>query len=176
VAGTIGIEEYRAGVFPEEKIGVVEALRRQGHVVAMVGDGVNDAPALAAADIGIAMAAAGSDVAIEAADIALGGDDPARIPEVVMLSRETLRVIRQNFATAIGINVTGMALAGVGLLQPVAAAALHNLATVGVVLNSGRLLQWEGGRNGASNHLPRARGNGQGKPCVLCFPAPRQRK
>ena len=157
VAGQVGIEEFRAGVFPEEKIRIVEELRRAGHVVAMVGDGVNDAPALAAADIGIAMATAGSDVAIEAADIALGGDDPARIPEVVELSRETLHVIRQNFATAIGINVTGMVFASLGMLQPVAAGALHTRAWGGVVPPPGRLRLGGPGGGGSAGGRPAPR-------------------
>ncbi|MBI3976606.1 MAG: cation-translocating P-type ATPase [Chloroflexi bacterium] len=140
VAHEVGLDEFRAGVLPEEKQDIVRALQREGRVVAMVGDGVNDAPALAVADVGVAMGAAGSDLAVEAADIALAADDINQVPDVVLLGRRTLRTIHQNFAFSVGVNGVGVLLGAFGLLSPLMAAVLHNLSTVVVVANSTRLL------------------------------------
>src|SRR5690625_2192847 len=100
VGSATGIDEIRAGLLPEDKLDAVADLQRAGHTVAMVGDGVNDAPALATADIGVAMGAAGSAVAVETADIALMGDDLLRLPEAIGLARRTVGVMRQNIAIA----------------------------------------------------------------------------
>ena len=139
----LGIGECHAAVLPEQKGEIVRALKAQGKRVIMVGDGINDALALAEADIGIAMSAAGSDVAIEAADIALVKDDLADILYVRSLSRRTIAIARQNFWLATSTNLGGAAAGALGLLSPVSAGLIHIVHTLGVLANSSRLL----GRN-----------------------------
>ncbi|MBM3213554.1 cation-translocating P-type ATPase [Candidatus Poribacteria bacterium] len=140
LASQLGIDDVRARVMPEEKMRIVEELQGAGEVVAMVGDGVNDAPALAMADAGIAMAA-GTDVAVETADIALMGDDLGALSETLVLSRRAVRTIRQNiWVFAVAVNVVGIALAGSGVLHPIGAAVVHNASSIFVVANSARLL------------------------------------
>ncbi len=141
VAAAAGITEVHAGLLPEEKLEHVRALQAGGHVVAMIGDGINDAPALAAADIGIAMGAAGTDVAIETADIALMTDDLLKVPEAIRLSRATLRNIRQNTFIALA-TVAGL-LAGVlaGQVHMAGGMLVHQLSVFLVILNAMRLLR-----------------------------------
>jgi Cd2+/Zn2+-exporting ATPase/Cu+-exporting ATPase len=140
IAGRLGIA-YEAEVLPEEKIGIVRRLQADGHVVAMVGDGINDAPALAQADVGIAMGVAGTDAAIEAAHVALMQDDWRVVPEAIAIGRRAFRTIKQNLWFTAGYNVVGIALAAAGWLPPIAAAAAQSLPDVVVMLNSSRLLR-----------------------------------
>ncbi|NIH99270.1 cation-transporting P-type ATPase C [Mycolicibacterium fluoranthenivorans] len=143
VAEELGITEWQAEVLPEDKLDAVRALREAGHVVAVVGDGVNDAPALAAADIGIAMGLGGTDVAVETADIALAGDDLRRLLDVRTLGAGAVTVIKQNYAMSIAVNAIGLAVGAGGALSPVLAAVLHNMSSVAVVANSSRLIRAE---------------------------------
>jgi cation-transporting P-type ATPase C len=140
IASLVGVPEFRAGLLPDDKLDLVHELQANGHRVAMVGDGINDAPALAAADLGIAMGTAGTDVAVEAADIALAGDDLRQIPGVIRLGRHTLDVIHVNYAAAIGVNALGIGLSAFGLMSPMVGALIHNLSTIAVVLHSARLV------------------------------------
>ncbi len=142
VAGELGIDEWRAEVMPEDKLAVVRALHAEGFVVGMVGDGVNDAPALAAADIGIAMGLAGTDVAVETADVALTNDDLHRLLDVRDLGARAVDVIRQNYGMSIAVNAVGLAIGAGGALSPVLAAILHNASSVAVVANSSRLIRY----------------------------------
>ncbi len=141
IADQLHFGDYKAEVLPHEKLEMVDALKASGHRVAVIGDGVNDAPALAAGHISIAMGAAGSDVAIHSASIALLNDSLDRIPFLVDLSRRTITVIRQNLAVGGLFLVVFLSLAAAGYLPPVAAAFLHVASGLVVVFNSARLVR-----------------------------------
>jgi Cd2+/Zn2+-exporting ATPase len=141
VAGQMHFGEFKAEVLPHEKLEMVDSLKAAGHRVAVIGDGVNDAPALAAGDVSIAMGAAGSDVAIHSASIALLNSNLDRIPFLIDLSRRTISVIRQNMIIGGLFIVVFMSLAGAGLVSPVLAAVLHVVSGLAVVFNSARLIR-----------------------------------
>lgn len=140
VAGELGCTDFKAQCLPQDKLAVVEKIRNDGHTVVVVGDGINDAPALAAGDLGIAMGAAGSDVAINSASIALMSDDLRRLPFLVRLSRSTRRVIYENIAFGISFIVLGISFSF--LILPTIAAILHFVSSLFVVFNSARLVRF----------------------------------
>ncbi len=141
VANEIGCEEARGECLPQNKVEFVRMVKEKGYKVAVVGDGVNDAPALAAGDLGIAMGAAGSEVAIHSATIALMNNDLRRLPFLVQLSRSTRSVINQNFLFGVAFIIGGMTLAALGKVHPVVAAVLHTVGSLIVIFNSARLVR-----------------------------------
>jgi Cu+-exporting ATPase len=149
IAHKLRISLVEAELLPSEKADVVRALQSQGRRVGMIGDGVNDAPALATADVGFAVGA-GADIAIEAADVTLIGDDPRAVPQAIELARRTLRIIRQNLCFAFAYNVVSIPLAsgllstfGAIILPPGFAAAAMSASSVLVVTNSLRLRRFQ---------------------------------
>jgi Cu+-exporting ATPase len=140
VAGALGIS-HQAGLLPEDKIRIVREYQAQGHIVLMAGDGINDAPALAQADIGIAMGHAGAGIAIEAAHITLLREDWMLIPGLLKTARRTMRVVKGNLGFTAAYNVIGLALAAFGFLPPMLAAALQSIPDLGILGNSARLLR-----------------------------------
>ncbi len=141
VARQIGVENFRAGLLPEQKQEFVRKLQAEGRTVGMIGDGINDAPALALADVGIAMGAAGTDVAIETADVALMNDDLGRVADFMLMSRAVLRRIKLNIFFSIIYNAVGLGLGSLGMLTPVMAVIFQEAGCVSVVLSS-TLLLW----------------------------------
>jgi Zn2+/Cd2+-exporting ATPase len=142
VAAEMGCSEVQAEVLPQDKLDLVDALRHQGHRVAVVGDGVNDAPALAAGDLSVAMGAAGSDIAINSASIALMNNDLLRLPFLIRLSRRATRVVHENLLFGVCFIVAAMTLSALGLIRPIGGAALHLAAALVVVFNSARLVRF----------------------------------
>jgi Cd2+/Zn2+-exporting ATPase len=141
VAAEIGCEEAKGDCLPQNKVEFVRAMKAKGYKVAVVGDGVNDAPALAAGDISIAMGAAGSEVAIHSATIALMNNDLRRLPFLVKLSKSTRAVINQNFLFGVLFIIIGLTLAAFGEIGPITAAILHNVGSLIVIFNSARLVR-----------------------------------
>ena len=142
IAARLGIREVRAGCRPEEKLEAIDGWQRDGMRVCMIGDGINDAPALKKADVGIAMGGVGSDIAVEAADIALVDDEVKELPHLMGLSRRMMTTIRMNLTFSMGLNFLSIVLAMAGTLNPVVGALVHNAGSVAVILNSALLLKW----------------------------------
>lgn len=140
IAEATGISEMHAEMMPEEKVGIVKRFQEAGHRVAFVGDGVNDGPALATADVGVAMGNAGTDVAIETADVVLLSDDLLKLPRIIDTSRKALQTIRQNLVFAVGVLLFAVCLTVFNILTPVTGALLHELSSIPVIANSARLI------------------------------------
>jgi Cd2+/Zn2+-exporting ATPase len=144
IAEHVGMTEFEADCLPEQKQEAVHKLKAAGRKVMVVGDGVNDAPALAAGDLSVAMGALGSDVAIQTADIALMANDLRRVPHFLALSDKALRIINQNMLCGFAFIGAAIVLSGVGLIPPIAAAFVHEFGAFFVIFNSARLLRFEG--------------------------------
>lgn len=143
IAGQVGISEVKSGLLPEEKMRIIEDISKSGGAVCMIGDGVNDAPALTRADAGIAMGGIGSDIAIESADAVLVGDEIKRIPYLFMLTKKVMHKVNVNIVAGMIINITAVILSSVGILNPVTGALWHNFGSVFVVINAALLLQYK---------------------------------
>ncbi len=138
-AAAVGLDGFVAEVLPEDKAGYVMKKQSTSSVL-MAGDGINDAPALAYADIGVAMGSGCTDTAMESADVTINSDDPLKLPQFIALGRRTMELVHQNFAVTIAVNTAAMMLGALGYISPLAATVVHNASTLGVVLNSGRVL------------------------------------
>ena len=142
IAKELGVDRFFAEVLPQDKLKIIRDLQANGKKVAFVGDGVNDAPALAAADIGIAMGLAGTDVALETADVGLMADEIERVPQIIELSRKSLGVIHQNIIFSMSMNVLSVFLGGFGIIGPVIGALMHESSALPVLANSARLINY----------------------------------
>ena len=136
VAAQAGMDFVRAGLLPAEKVAAVQALRRRRPGVLMAGDGINDAPALAAAAVGVAMGARGAAISAAAADVVLLVDDVARVADAIDVGRRTLSIVRQSIVVGLGLSLLAMGAAAAGLIPPVAGAALQEAIDLAVVLNA----------------------------------------
>lgn len=145
IAAQVGISELHANCLPEDKLDYIGGYQERGNAVCMIGDGINDAPALRKADVGIAMGGVGSDIAVDAADIALVDDEIKELPHLLSLSRRMMAVIKINLTFSMGLNFLAIALAITGLLGPVIGALVHNAGSVLVIINSALLLNWKRG-------------------------------
>ena len=144
VARDMDVDSYHAEILPEDKSRYVNQLKQRGTVM-MVGDGINDAPALAFADVGVSLGGRQTDIAAESSAVTIHGEDPIRLVEALHLGRRTMHLVHQNFKATLLVNSSAMLLGALGAISPLAAAAIHNTATLAVVLNSCRILTPEGG-------------------------------
>ena len=143
IASRMSIDSYESELLPEDKARNILALQSRGSNVIMIGDGINDAPALSYANIGVALGSTRTDVAMEAADITITKDDPLLVPEVIGLSKKTIKTIKENFAMAIGINSFALVLGATGILPAIYSSVIHNMSTILVVGNSLKLLKYK---------------------------------
>ena len=143
IAGQLQIQEVHANCLPEDKLEKIEAYQKKNQRVCMIGDGVNDAPALKKADVGIAMGGVGSDIAVDAADIALVDDEVKELPHLIALSRRMMITIKCNMSFSMALNFLAIVLAILGILNPVVGALVHNAGSVLVIVNSALLLNWK---------------------------------
>ena len=143
IASRMSIDTYESELLPEDKAKNLLALQSRGSNVIMIGDGINDAPALSYANIGVALGSTRTDVAMEAADITITKDDPLLVPEVIGLSKKTVKTIKENFAMAIGINSFALVLGATGILPAIYSSVIHNMSTILVVGNSLKLLKYK---------------------------------
>ena len=141
IGESIGVDEVAYGLMPSEKVDYIKKMKAEGFKVAMIGDGINDAPALASSDVGIAMGLSGTDVAMETAGVTLSTDDLERVPTLLKISRETIKVIKQNLAFAMALNILGIVLTVYGVVPPLVAAVIHESNALAVMLNSIKLLK-----------------------------------
>lgn len=148
IAQEVGIVNVEANCLPERKLELIRQMQNNGAKVAMIGDGVNDAPSLKAADVGIAMGKIGSDIAIDAADIVFVQDDIKELPHLTSLAKRTMATIRINIILAMGINFIAVILAMLGAMDPIAGAFVHNMGSVAVIIHSAFLLNWRKKRAG----------------------------
>ena len=142
IAGQLRIAEVHADCLPEDKLAYIRTCQQSGGSVCMMGDGVNDAPALKAADVGIAMGGVGSDIAVDAADIALVDDEVKELPHLIALSHRMMTTIKLNMTFSMALNFLAITLAIIGTLNPVIGALVHNAGSVLVITNSALLLNW----------------------------------
>ncbi len=142
IAKQLGIDDVRSDCLPEDKLKAIDEMRRSGDCVCMIGDGINDAPALKSADVGIAMGGVGSDIAVDAADIALVDDEVKELPHLVALSKRMMTTIKINMSFSMALNFLAIVLAITGILNPVVGALVHNAGSVLVITNSALLLKW----------------------------------
>ncbi|MBE6015549.1 MAG: cation-translocating P-type ATPase [Lachnospiraceae bacterium] len=143
IAGKVGITNFKSGCLPEDKLGIIADMQTAGDEVCMIGDGINDAPALKKANVGIAMGGVGSDIAIDVADIALVDDEIKELPHLLELSKKMMRTIKVNMSFSMALNFLAITLAITGLLGPVVGALVHNAGSVAVIINSALLLKWK---------------------------------
>lgn len=142
IAGQLGIREVRANCLPQDKLRCIDELQQKGEPVCMIGDGINDAPALKKAEVGIAMGGTGSDIAVDAADIALVDDEVKELPHLMALSQRMMTTIKLNLTFSMTLNFIAITLAITGILNPVVGALVHNAGSVLVIINSALLLNW----------------------------------
>ena len=143
IAGQLGIPEVQWSCLPEDKLAYIDASQQNGQPVCMIGDGINDAPALKKAFVGIAMGGVGSDIAVDAADIALVNDDIQELPHLLRLARRMMFTIKCNLTFSMALNFVAIVLAILGILNPVVGALVHNAGSVVVIINAAFLLQWK---------------------------------
>ena len=142
IAAQVGVKDVRADCLPEDKLAAIDVYEQTGEPVCMVGDGINDAPALKRAHVGVAMGGVGSDIAVDAADIALVRDDLAAVPHLLALSKRMMTTIKLNMTFSMTLNFVAIVLAMLGILNPVVGALVHNAGSVIVIANSALLLRW----------------------------------